>query len=153
MFCKSGNKGFTLIEILVAIVLFAIGALAAARMQTTGIRGTTFGKEALVATTAAQNLMEQLKELPVLNTANFAGVVLPGGGPAPVKPDNSPASVKAETGQSSATSTPVQGMTVQWGVSNTTGVAPSRYTTVTVTIRWAGNTRSYVARTIISESQ
>ena len=150
MFCRSNDKGFTLIEILVAITLFAFGALLAARMQTTGVRSTTFGKEALQATIAAQALMEQLKEQPSLG--NFGTVSNNGAlaGPAPVRPDNTPANVLAGTGGILAR--PFPDMTIQWQAANTTGTVGTRYTTVTVTVRWAGNTRSYATTTVISES-
>ena len=69
MYCERNNRGFTLIEILVAITLFAVGALLAARMQTSSVRSTTFGKEALIAITAAQTLTEQLKEEPASGTS------------------------------------------------------------------------------------
>ncbi len=148
MRCRSGNKGFTLIEIMVAIVLFLIGAISVARLQTWSVRGTTFGREALVATTAAQTLMEQLKEQAVLG--NFA-TVLNAGGPSQVtsNPTMTVASIKAGT---TGTQT-VPGMTIQWAVSNTVGVTPSRYTTVTVTVQWAQNTRQTQTQTLISALQ
>jgi len=156
MFCRSNNRGFTLIEIMVAIVLFLIGAISVARLQTWGTRGTTFGREALVATTAAQTLMEQLKEQATLG--NFNGV-LAGGGPSPVtsNPVMTWATIKAGTQQTNGTSPTVPGMTIQWAVSNTGGSAattpPTQYTTVTVTVQWAQNTRQYQTQTIISQLQ
>lgn len=149
MYCKRDNRGFTLIEILVAIVLFAVGALLAARMQTSSVRSTTFGKEALIAITAAQTLTEQLKEEPSLG--NFGTIIANGGsGPVLVRPDTTPANIQAGTGGVQPQVIP--GMTIQWTVSNTTGTTPNRYTTVQVTIQWAGNTRNYSTSTIISEN-
>ena len=147
MFCKSDSKGFTIIEILVAIVLFAFGALLAARMQTTSMRSTTFGKEALVATTAAQALLEQLKDLQLTPFAT----ILAGGGPVTARPDTTPANIQAGTG---GTQPPlVSGMTIQWTATGTAGTTGSRYTTVTVNVLWAGNTRNYTTTTCISEQQ
>ncbi len=153
--CRSNNRGFTLIEILVAIVLFTFGALLAARMQTWGMRSTTFGKQALAATTASQALMEQLKEAAVQNNFNL---VIANGGPAPVRPDNTPGNIQALTGGQGLR--PWPDMTIQWtvnnpvtGVNTTTGATPNRYTTVTVTVLWEGNTRNYTTQTIISETQ
>ena len=143
---RPDNKGFTLVEILVAILLFVIGAIAVARLQTTSIRGTTFGKEALIATTAAQTLTEQLKEQPVLG--NFA-TILNGGnvcGPSPVFSGMNIATIQAGTGVST-----VPGMTIQWQANGTTGTVGTRYTTVTVTVQWP-NTRSYAISTSISEN-
>jgi len=151
MFCRSDNRGFTLIEIMVAIVLFLIGAISVARLQTWGTRGTTFGKEALVATTAAQTLLEQLKEQ--ANLGNFNNAVLAGGGPSEVtsNPAMTWATIQAQT---NGTQT-VPGMTIQWAASNTGGSAVNgtQYTTVTVTVQWAQNTRQYQTQTIISQLQ
>ena len=131
-----------------AIILFAFGALLAARMQTTSLKSTTFGNEALIATTAAQTLIEQLKEQ--TNLGNFAAVVLPGSGFAPVRPDNTPANIQAGTG--GVGQQPIPDMTIGWTTSNLNGTTGTRYTTVTVTIQWAGNARSYTTTTIISEN-
>jgi len=147
---RPSNRGFTLIEILVAIVLFAVGALLAARMQTSSVRSTTFGKEALLAITAAQTLTEQLKEEPSLG--NFGTIIANGGsGPVLLRPDTTPANIQAGTGGQQQQVIP--GMTIQWTASSTAGQpVGSRYTTVQVTIQWAGNTRNYSTTTIISES-
>ena len=77
-----------------AITLFAVGALLAARMQTSSVRSTTFGKEALLAITAAQTLTEQLKEEPSLG--NFGTIIANGGsGPVLLKSDTTPANIQA----------------------------------------------------------
>ena len=55
------NKGFTLIEILVGLVLFAIGAVVFAQMQVLSITGSSFGKDALTAITLAEQNLEQLR--------------------------------------------------------------------------------------------
>lgn len=144
---KPNEKGFTLLEILVALVIFAFGALLAVRMQTTSMKSTTFGSEALVATTAVQTLMEQLKEQPSLGTASFNTLLL-GGGPGPVCTGMTIATVKANTASGTQL---IPGMTIQWTASNPIGAAGSRYTTVTVTVQWANN-RTYSATTVISES-
>lgn len=149
MYCKRDNRGFTLIEILVAITLFAVGALLAARMQTSSVRSTTFGKEALIAITAAQTLTEQLKEEPSLG--NFGTIIANGGsGPVFLKSDTNPANIQAGTG--GVGQQPIPGMTIQWTATNTNGTTPNRYTTVQVTIQWAANSRNYSTSTIISEN-
>ena len=147
---RTNKRGFTLIEILVAIVLFAVGALLAARMQTSSVRSTTFGKEALLAITAAQTLTEQLKEEPSLG--NFGMIIANGGsGPVFLKSDTNPANIQAGTG--GAGQPPIPGMTIQWTASSTAGQpVGSRYTTVQVTIQWAENSRNYSTSTIISEN-
>jgi len=147
--CRADSKGFTLIEILVAIALFAFGALLAARMQTSSVRSTTFGKEALAAITAAQTLTEQLKEEPSLG--NFGLIIAQNlNGPVLARPDCNPANIQAGTGGVQAQIIP--GMTIQWTVNSTNGTTPNRYTSITVTVQWAGNTRNYSTSTIISEN-
>ncbi len=58
------GKGFTLIEILVALVLFAVGAVVFAQMQVLNVKGSSFGKDALSAITLAQQNLEELKDMP-----------------------------------------------------------------------------------------
>jgi type IV pilus modification protein PilV len=57
---KSNQKGFSLIEILIAITVFAIGILAVGRMQITAIKGNSFANDLTKATTLAQDRMEEL---------------------------------------------------------------------------------------------
>ncbi len=58
------EKGFSLIEILIAITVFAIGILALGKMQITSIKGNSFGNELTRAITLAQNKAEELTGLP-----------------------------------------------------------------------------------------
>jgi type IV pilus assembly protein PilV len=58
------KKGFTLIEVLVALVIFTLGALALASMQVVSTKGSSFSKQATVATTLAQKKMEELRNTP-----------------------------------------------------------------------------------------
>jgi type IV pilus modification protein PilV len=64
---RTGAGGFTLIEVLVALVIFAIGMLAVATMQVESIRGNTFSDLMTVATTLAEAKMEQLVTLAATN--------------------------------------------------------------------------------------
>ena len=57
---KSNQKGFSLIEILIAITVFAIGILAVGKMQITAIKGNSFANDLTKATTLAQDRMEKL---------------------------------------------------------------------------------------------
>jgi len=52
------SRGFTFIEILVALVIFALGALVFAHMQILNIRGSSFGKDSVKATVVAQKQIE-----------------------------------------------------------------------------------------------
>ena len=56
----NNEKGFGLIEILIAITIFAIGMLAVGKMQITAIKGNSFANDLTKATTLAQDRMEKL---------------------------------------------------------------------------------------------
>lgn len=57
----SGENGFTLIEVLIAISIFAIGLLAVAALQITAFRSNRVGDELTKATMLAQMQVEALK--------------------------------------------------------------------------------------------
>ncbi len=63
---SSGNRegGFSLIEVLVAITILAVGLLALALLQTTAIKGNALASKSTIATQLAQDLLEQLKDMP-----------------------------------------------------------------------------------------
>jgi prepilin-type N-terminal cleavage/methylation domain-containing protein len=128
-----GHEGFTLIEILVAILLFAIGALMLAQMQIFSLRGGTFGREALVATTRAQAQMETLKD-PILSP--FATTIMA-----------LPTSLAAGTQDAIAA---VPGMTLTyWRSDPPGGAAPERFVTINVQVTWKGQTLTFA--TVVSE--
>jgi type IV pilus assembly protein PilV len=54
------NKGFTLIEVLIAMTVFSIGILGLMALQILSIRGTTLSDIATVAGTIAQTQMEKI---------------------------------------------------------------------------------------------
>jgi len=64
------EKGFTLIEVLIGLIILAIGILAVAGMQITSITGTSFSKNLTKASVIAQDRLEILKGLP-LTDASF----------------------------------------------------------------------------------
>lgn len=55
------ERGFTLLEVLIAISIFSVGVLAVAAMQGTATRGNRLGNELTQATTLAQQQIEELK--------------------------------------------------------------------------------------------
>ena len=67
------QKGFSLVEVLIAITIFAIGVLALAQLQVTAIRGNAFSSTTTDGTTLAQDRIEQLMNLPYDDGALTAG--------------------------------------------------------------------------------
>jgi len=63
-----GEKGLTLIEVMVAIVVLAIGLIGVALMQYMAVAGNSFGREMQIATELGQELLEKVKSNPVRNT-------------------------------------------------------------------------------------
>ena len=57
---NSDENGFTLIEILIAMTIFAIGILAVGAMQISAIKGNTFSNDLTEASTIAQDQVELL---------------------------------------------------------------------------------------------
>lgn len=55
------NKGFTLLEVLVAIVVVAIGLLAVAGMQTTALTANASGKDATMAIQLAEEMVDRIR--------------------------------------------------------------------------------------------
>jgi type IV pilus assembly protein PilV len=58
------SAGFTLLEVLIAMVILAVGLLAIAQMQVIGIRFNAQGREVTEASTLAMDQLESLKALP-----------------------------------------------------------------------------------------
>jgi type IV pilus assembly protein PilV len=61
---RGDSRGFTLIELMIALFIFAIGILAVASMQGEAIRGNSFSDLMTVANTLAEAKMEDLMGLP-----------------------------------------------------------------------------------------
>jgi type IV pilus assembly protein PilV len=55
------SSGFTLIEVMIAILVIVVGLLGVAGVATMVINGNTLAKEMTVATTLAQDKIEELK--------------------------------------------------------------------------------------------
>ncbi len=67
------QKGFSLIEVLIGLILLAIGLLAVAGMQITSVRGNHFGSNLTEATLFAQNKLEELRSLPYYDSRLSSG--------------------------------------------------------------------------------
>lgn len=57
------NRGFTLVEIMIAIFILSFALLVMAQMQIMAIRGNAFANKTTTAVTRAQDMIEQLKGL------------------------------------------------------------------------------------------
>ena len=58
------SNGFTLVEVVAALIILAIGFLAIAAMQITSTKGGYFSSNVTQATVCAQDNLESLKNLP-----------------------------------------------------------------------------------------
>jgi prepilin-type N-terminal cleavage/methylation domain-containing protein len=67
------NRGFTLIEVMIGMVIFAIGILSVAAMQTSATRGNTTANRTTRAFTWCSDRMEFLKSLPFTDARLVAG--------------------------------------------------------------------------------
>ena len=66
----ASEGGFTLIEVLIGISIFAIGMLAVARMQMLTVRNTSVGNLTSQATMLAHQKMEELKTMAFADLTN-----------------------------------------------------------------------------------
>lgn len=64
-----GRSGFTLIEVLIAIAILAVGLLAAAKMQISAIQGNYFSSNTSTALSLAEQKMEDLLGRPYTDAA------------------------------------------------------------------------------------
>jgi type IV pilus assembly protein PilV len=55
------RKGFTLLEVMIALVILAVGLLGLASLQIMAIKSNSYGQQMTVASTMAQNQLEQLR--------------------------------------------------------------------------------------------
>lgn len=68
------QKGFSLLEILIGLIILAVGLLAIAALQTTSVRGNYFSNNLMQATYIAQDRLEFLRTIPFenLSSGNFS---------------------------------------------------------------------------------
>ncbi len=60
---RKGNSGFTLIEVLIALVILAIGGLGMLMLQVSSIQGNVSSRELQAATLLCQDLLERFEGL------------------------------------------------------------------------------------------
>ena len=127
MISFSDEKGFTLIETLMAIAVIAIGLLALAALQTTSISGTTRANKHSMAVLLAEDQIEAYRNMPY---------------------DSIPASPLSESG---ATLSPWGIFTRTTTVHDGTPVSGSK--TITVNVSWPDKVqRSVEFQTIIAQT-
>jgi type IV pilus assembly protein PilV len=122
-----GNKGFTLIEVLITMAIFSIGVLAVASMQYWSVRNTASGNIMTTAANLARAQMETLKSVPDVTT------LVNGADPNnPIDADGNPGGAFTRT----------------WVVTNPLGGSGSRQ--IQVTVGWSryGQSRSAVLTSI-----
>ena len=69
-----GNNGFTLIEVLIALVIFSLGILGVAALQSGSINGNTSARGVTDIALVATDRLEMLRSLPYDDPALAAGV-------------------------------------------------------------------------------
>lgn len=62
------SEGFTLIEVMIALVILAVGLLGLAALQLTAVKSNAFSSEMTYATMKAQEYAEVFKNLPFTDT-------------------------------------------------------------------------------------
>ncbi len=67
------REGFTLIEVVIAILIFAVGIIGVAKMQGEAVKGGSFGMQVTDATNLTQNQVEYLMGQSYTHTSLTAG--------------------------------------------------------------------------------
>jgi type IV pilus assembly protein PilV len=68
------EEGFTLIEIMIALLVMSIGLTALAAVQISAIRGNAFSKRMTTAVSIADEKIEQIKSIPYANILSESSI-------------------------------------------------------------------------------
>jgi prepilin-type N-terminal cleavage/methylation domain-containing protein len=121
----SNTAGFTLIEILIAAMIISIASLGVASLTVGIIRGNSFSKQVTMATTLAQDQLENVKRLGYTNSSSAVGTEDYGS---------------------------IQDYTAFKRVTSVTNNTPStNISTVNVTVYWNADLNSIMSSTILAE--
>lgn len=122
------QAGFTLLEVLIALVIFSIGILAVGAMQISAIKGNSIADRLTAATNAAGSQVEQFMNWSYTDTRLASGndtvYTLPGGG-----------NITADGNQTS----PDGSYEVYWNVTDDSPVTDSK--TIEITAWWQSRGR------------
>ncbi|MBI5050265.1 MAG: prepilin-type N-terminal cleavage/methylation domain-containing protein [Nitrospirae bacterium] len=145
----NSSAGLTLIEVLIALTVLAIGLLGVAMMQLMSISGGLFSREMSIATELGQDLIEKVKTYEYTESTTDNALA------AGSHPDATDVTNGLAEGIGSANLIDERGMTDgsqlytrTWTVTNNSPAANMK--TVTVTVSWSekGTTRSVTLRGI-----
>jgi type IV pilus assembly protein PilV len=120
------QKGYTLIEVMIAIVIFAVGILAAWALQHSSTRGNTTARNLTLATACASDRLEQLIQLPYGHADLVAGTVTPSQALDGI--DNNFNGEIDEAGESGS-------LTISWQITDNTPMAQTKTIRVNVNMR------------------
>ena len=123
------DEGFTLIEVLIAISIFAVGLLAVATMQLSAIRVNSTAGQITTRITWAQDKLEELMALP------YSDPLLEDLGDPPSGTDSAGNAHQETT---------YEGYIISWTVTNNTPISSTKLITVAVTGRGKVTQVSYV---------
>jgi type IV pilus assembly protein PilV len=135
----NNNQGFTLIEIMIAMVIFVVGMLSVAALQTSATKGNTSANRSTRAFTWCSDRMEVLMSLPYIDTSLNAGEHSESGDAEIITQtsdgiDNDYDGRIDEAGESGAVS-------IMWTVADNDGVTgtpppPANTKSISVTVTW-----------------
>ncbi len=148
-FISKSSKGFTLIEVLIALTILAIGLLGVALMQVTSISGNTFSREMSVATELGQDMLEQLRTLQYTSSTTDNALLQT----VNQHPDNTDVADGLAVGVGNANIIDERGLTVgtliytrTWRV--TDGTPAANMKTIDVTVSWTEKGAAATIRSI-----
>jgi type IV pilus assembly protein PilV len=122
------EEGFTLIEVLIALTIFAVGLLAVAAMQTTSIRVNSSAGKMTTRITFAQDQMEKFLNMPY--TSDWLDPA--GNPPAGVDPSGNTHTLPANA----------DGYVVSWSVTNNSPISNKK--TIVISVAGKGKTINFV---------